>query len=219
MERSGRRPWLWFLTCLTLVSLFQLMQCAADGESKIFPFFLFTFFWRVGQIWRASGKKKSTRNSTGFFFFKHGERDRGWKEWIDRSIDVQNIITHIQQPLFFPSLMSNSPNFYIFSPLPPPLARAARHIRTGGKRRLNGWAGGLVHHIMEKLEMAAEVCPKRLLEYYPLRDEREKKGQKFFLNFFVFFFVSCLFSRWEMTRNKKHGPQTTRFCPWPATGV
>lgn len=40
---------------------------------------------------------------------------------------------------------------------------------------------------MEKLEMAAEVCLKRLLEYYPPRDEREKKGQKFFLNFWVFF--------------------------------
>jgi hypothetical protein len=43
---------------------------------------------------------------------------------------------------------------------------------------------------MGKLEMAAEVCLKRLLEYYPPRDEREKKGQQFFSKFLgVFLFL------------------------------
>jgi hypothetical protein len=105
-------------------------------------FFLF-FFSHFFGVWGKFGGRVEKRNQPGIqldFFFSNMEKEieDERNELIDRLTCKTSLPTSNSLFIFFLSFMSNSPNFYIFSPLPPPLARAARHIRTGGKRRLNG---------------------------------------------------------------------------------
>lgn len=99
MERFGR-PWLWLFTCLTLVSLFQLMQCAAaDGES--WQIFIVSFFFYVrpflaywANIWRGVNEEittgflllfylKKKKNGRKYSWKKREEMKRNWIGSID----------------------------------------------------------------------------------------------------------------------------------------
>ena len=118
MERFGR-PWLWLFTCLTLVSLFQLMQCAADGES--WQIFIVSFFFYVRPFWRIGatfgGNQRGNYNWIFLLLFfinkKMGkifmnERKEMKRNWIG-SIDwrVKTSLPDIQH--LFPSCLSVSP--------------------------------------------------------------------------------------------------------------
>ncbi len=115
MERFGR-PWLWLFTCLTLVSLFQLMQCAAaDGES--WQIFIVSFFFYVrpflaywANIWRGVNEEITTGFLLLFYLKKKKwekifmkEREEMKRNWIG-SIDwrAKTSLPDIQH--LFPSL-------------------------------------------------------------------------------------------------------------------
>lgn len=78
-------------------------------------------------------------------------------------------------------------------------------------------AAGLVHHIMEKLKMAAEIClflnktKKNLKDYYSVESVAIEKGSQLFLYVFIYF-LSVSFvpspSMSDDTQQKTHNIKT-----------